>query len=279
MLSLTNRADKMAEIYQKNENIAGVLLAGSVSRGWDDSHSDIELHILWKKPPRDRDRLQPIEKVNGEIIDFHPYEEEEWAETYIVDGVKFEISSFLVSTIQEVLQQVVQQANTNYDFQCLAASLKDGKILFEEERTLSALKEEVTAYPAALAENMIIENLELGSRWNNRKALLARKDWLMYYDLMTAVQKRMLGILFGLNGMYVHHPAFKWLKQSTDEMKIVPDQLYERFTSVLTDSPEESISTLEGVVGEVYALVETHCPHLPVTEGRKQAAFTRPVHP
>ncbi|MDM5337597.1 hypothetical protein QUF84_10245 [Fictibacillus enclensis] len=75
MQSLTNRADKMAQIYQKNENIAGVLLAGSVSRGWDDSHSDIELHILWKKPPRDRDRLQPIEKVNGEIIDFHPYEE------------------------------------------------------------------------------------------------------------------------------------------------------------------------------------------------------------
>ncbi|WP_244520340.1 nucleotidyltransferase domain-containing protein [Fictibacillus solisalsi] len=180
MQSLTNRARQMAEVYQKNKKIAGVLLAGSVSRGWDDSHSDIELHIFWKKPPEDRERHQPIEEVNGEIIDFHPYEEEEWAETYLVNGVKFEISSFLVSTIQEVLQQVVRQANTNYDFQCLAASFKDGKILFEEEGTLSALKEEVTAYPAALSENMIIENLELGSRWNNRNALLSRKDWLMY---------------------------------------------------------------------------------------------------
>ncbi|WP_244520341.1 hypothetical protein [Fictibacillus solisalsi] len=79
--------------------------------------------------------------------------------------------------------------------------------------------------------------------------------------------------------MYVHHPAFKWLKQSIDEMNIVPDQLNERFTSILTDNPEESLSTLEGVVEEVFALVQRHYPHLPVTERRKQAAFTRPQRP
>ncbi|MDN4527556.1 DUF4037 domain-containing protein [Fictibacillus fluitans] len=278
MQSLFKRARQMAEVYQKNENIAGVLLGGSVSRGWNDSHSDIELHILWKIPPGDRDRLCPIEEVHGEIIDFHPYEEEEWAETYIVDGVKFEISGFLVRTMQEVIQQVVKQANTNYDLQCLAASIKDGKILFEDEGTLSVLKEEVKSYPKALSENMILENLELGSRWNNRSALLARKDWLMYYDVMTAVQKRMLGILFGLNGVYVHHPAFKWLNQSIGEMIIVPDRLYERFTEVLTGEPEVGLAVLEEVVEEVFTLVGRHSPHLPVEEKRKQAAFRRPEH-
>jgi hypothetical protein len=48
---------------------------------------------------------------------------------------------------------------------------------------------------------------------------------------------------------------------------------------VLTGKPEESLAVLEGVVEEVFTLVERHYPHLPVGEKRKQAAFRRPEHP
>ncbi len=278
MINLKEQSHKMAKVYQRNEKIAGVLLAGSVSRGWEDSHSDIELNILWNEAPNDEDRLKPIKEVKGEVIDFFPYEDEEWSETYLAAGIKFEISNFLVKTVEDVIRQVVQEGNINYDLQCLAASVHDGHVLYEKDDILLQLKELVKEYPVLLAEYMILENLELGSRWNNRRALFDREDWLMYYDLLTAVQKKLLGVLFGLNSMYVHHPAFKWIENSIKEMKIAPENLYARFSDILTGVPQHSLTALEELTEEVFALAERHHPYLPVKEKRQRAEFTRPHH-
>lgn len=53
-----------------------MLLGVSVSRNWYDQYSDIELFVFWKEPPTDEDRKTPIVRVEGDIIDFHPCEEE-----------------------------------------------------------------------------------------------------------------------------------------------------------------------------------------------------------
>ncbi|HSU78888.1 MAG TPA: cytoplasmic protein, partial [Candidatus Angelobacter sp.] len=53
-MDLRETAIKLAAIYQLNQKVKGILLAGSVSRGWQDRHSDIELHILWAEPPSDK---------------------------------------------------------------------------------------------------------------------------------------------------------------------------------------------------------------------------------
>lgn len=277
-MKLKNKAQQMAEVYQNNHKVAGILLAGSVSRGWEDSHSDIELHILWNEAPNEEDRMTPILEAEGEVFDFFPFEEEEWAETYISSGVKFEISSFLVKTIEGVLNEVIEKANLNYDLQCLVASVQDGVILFERDSVLTQLKKRVNEYPAALGEQMVTENLYLGSRWNNRRALLHRQDWIMYYDLLNAVQKKLLGVLFGLNGMYVHHPAFKWMKQSIDAMEHTPENLNERFTSILTERNDRQLANLEKIIEEVFDLVEVRMPHLSLADARKRAGFARPEH-
>ncbi|WP_152604252.1 hypothetical protein [Heyndrickxia ginsengihumi] len=52
---------------------------------------------------------------------------------------------------------------------------------------------------------MIKEYMDLGSRWNNREALFARGDWLMLYKVIVSVQSNIMGMLFGLNRLYVHH--------------------------------------------------------------------------
>jgi predicted nucleotidyltransferase len=45
-MKLKDIAIKMASIYQQNPKVKAVLLAGSVSRGWEDKYSDIELNIF-----------------------------------------------------------------------------------------------------------------------------------------------------------------------------------------------------------------------------------------
>lgn len=277
VLQLFEKAQKMANIYMKNNHIQAILLAGSVSRGWDDQHSDIELHILWKQAPTENERRQPIEAVEGQIIDFYPYEDEEWSETYLADGIKFEISNFLTSTIERVIKEVVEDGETDYDLQCLIAAVHDG-VALSGESSIHSLIERAKAYPPLLTKNMILENLDFGSRWNNRRALLDRKDWLMYHSVLCQVEQKILGVLFGLNSLYVHHPAFKWMHQTIQMMTKVPSNLENRLTTVLNGSPYESIETLEALINDVIILVENEYPELNLDDIKKKVDFVRPKH-
>jgi len=268
-------ASDISKVYMQNPKVEAVLLGGSVSRNWNDEYSDIELFIFWKEAPTELDRKSSISAVNGRIIDFHPYEEEEWSETYVANGIKLEISNFLTSTIQNIIHDVIVGYDTDLDKQCLVAAVYDGISLYGNE-LLNELKKKVEVYPKELSVGMIKDNIYLGNRWNNREALLRREDWLMLYKVIVSVQTNLMGILFGLNRLYVHHPAFKWQKHSLEAMKIAPINTYARFTSILLNHPKESVSELEGIIREVYELIRTEYPSLDLSEAIDSSLFLRP---
>ncbi|MGM7723685.1 DUF4037 domain-containing protein [Metabacillus sp. Hm71] len=274
-MDLKQKAIELAAVYKQNSKIEAILLAGSVSKNLHDEHSDIEIHILWKTPPEDQDRQLPIHKIGGSILAYHPYEEEEWSESFLTkDGIKAEISNFLSSTVERFINDVVDRYETNYDKQCVVASIDDGVILFGEEQ-IKELKKKIAVYPLALSKQMISENLWLENRWNNREALLNRKDWLMLYEVFCDVQKKLFGVLFGLNKMYVHHPSFKWMHHNIEQMRIKPEKLYERMSNILIGSPENSVKDMESLIEEVLVHVETHLPDLNINEQKKHIRFAK----
>jgi hypothetical protein len=275
MKNLKQKALEVSRLYKQNPKIESILLAGSVSRQWQDEHSDIELHILWSEPPTDQNRLHPIKEANGSILSYHPYEEEEWSESYLTnDGVKFEISSFLTGSVQRIIDEVMIHNETDYDKQCIAASFHYGESLYGEEN-INVLKKQLVHYPVDLSKTMILENLQLGNQWHNRQALLDRQDWVMLYAVICAVQMKLLGSLFGLNNMYVHHPYFKWMKQSIGQMSMKPDNLYERLADILTGNPENSINELTALLSETAALVEAHYPGLINSELKNSLEYSK----
>ncbi|MBM7839796.1 putative nucleotidyltransferase [Alkalihalobacillus xiaoxiensis] len=138
-MDLTTIAAKIAQVYEANKKVEAVLLGGSVSRTWHDDFSDIELFIFWKQPPTDVDRMGSIETVNGEVIDFHPFEEEEWSESYITEGIKLEISNFLTATVKQLIHDVVSEYDTDLNKQCIVATISEGVVLTGEE-SMTALK-------------------------------------------------------------------------------------------------------------------------------------------
>jgi hypothetical protein len=268
-------ASDISKVYIQNPKVKAVLLGGSVSRNWDDEYSDIELFVLWKESPTDEDRKTSIKAVNGSIIDFHPYEEEEWSETYITQGIKLEISNFLTDTIQKIISDVTLAFDTDLDKQCLVASVHDG-IPLSGEKVIEKFKEKVRKYPKELSEAMIRDNIHLGNRWNNREALLEREDWLMLYKVIVTVQTNVMGILFGLNRLYVHHPAFKWQKHSLEAMNITPKKLSKRFESILLKHPKDGVKELEVITQEVYQLIQSEYPSMDLSAVIDKSLFLRP---
>ncbi|WP_339181886.1 DUF4037 domain-containing protein [Oceanobacillus sp. FSL W7-1293] len=276
-MDLNKLASKAAKIYQANPKIEAVLLGGSVSRNWHDPYSDIELFIFWKEPPTEEDRKRPITRLAGEIIDFHPYEEEEWSESFITEGIKLEISNFLTQTIADIIEDVIVFFNPDVYKQCIASAVYDGAAL-SGETFIQKLKEKVNPYPDELSIAMIKEYMFLSNSWTNRAALLHRKDWLMLYKVMTDVQTHLMGILSGLNKQYVHHPAFKWQRQTLELMTIVPENIYRRLESVFLDDPAASLRELEKIVKEVYRLIQREYPQIDISSVINKSLFLRPEH-
>lgn len=274
-MGLKEKAIEMSEIYRQNPKVEAIILAGSVARKLEDEHSDIELHILWSMPPENEDRKGPINYIGGTILSYHPYEEEEWSETYLTkEGIKLEISNFLTETVEKVIEDVVVQYDISYEKQCIVSSVHDGVSLYGEEK-VNELKDRVMAYPEDLAKRMISENLWLSNRWHNREALLKRKDWLMLYDVICEAQRNIFGVLFGLNKMYVHHPAFKWMPYNVERMIIKPENLYERMGNTLIGKPEYSIQELGVLIEELLQLVEHHAPELHIAEQQKRIQYAK----
>jgi hypothetical protein len=268
-------ASDIATIYEQNPKVEAVLLGGSVSRNWHDEYSDIELFIFWKGSPTDEERKAPIIKLNGNIIDFHPYEDEEWSETYTTQGVKLEISNFLTDTINKVISDVIISYDTDLDKQCIVAAVYNG-VTLSGELVIKSMKETVSEYPYELSVAMVKENIFLGNRWNNREALLERKDWLMLYKVMVAVQTNLMGVLFGLNRQFVHHPAFKWQKHTLSSMGITPQNIINRLDSIFLDDPKVSIRELEVIIEEMYELIKRELPKIDLSLVLDKSLFLRP---
>lgn len=275
MADLQEMADQLARLYAENPKVEGVLLGGSVSRGWQDKYSDIELLVFWKEPPTDTDRKTPIMKSNGTVLDFHPYEDEEWSETYLTNGVKLEISNFLTAAIQRFITKTVDFFDTDPEIQCIAAAVNYGKAL-EGHELITEMKGRVQNYPDGLRKTMIEENIIFGSRWSNREALLYRKDWLMLYKVMADAETKIMSILFALNRQYIVHPGFKWQRNALDGMSVKPENIIKRMESVFIGNPKDAIRTLEAVIQEVFDLIGQELPDMNLSEAMKQTNQVRP---
>ncbi|WP_152549084.1 nucleotidyltransferase domain-containing protein [Geomicrobium sp. JCM 19037] len=147
METLMEVAKAIADTYDTHLPYAELLLVGgSVARGRADEDSDLELNVLWKNPPSDDDRLKPIGVHKGTLLEFYPFEENEWSESYEINGLKIEMSHYLTEYAMQTIEDVLVQYDPAIDKQWLISSIQDGIALGNEE-WFHHLQQRVMCYP------------------------------------------------------------------------------------------------------------------------------------
>jgi hypothetical protein len=267
------KGKQIAALYAKNPKLAALVVAGSVGRNWADEWSDIELDLFWNEPPTDDDRKSVIETFHGTIEYYFPLEEFEWSDAYFVDGLKIEVSSFLVTTMDEFIRAVMELYDTDTDKQLRFAALLNSIPLHGAEQ-IETWRAQVMQYPDELARRVILENIEFGG-WNGVEMLFERGDILLAYDLLVKTQKHVLAVLLALNRMWMAHPRGKWLVQVADRMKYKPARLAERMMFALRDGSVHGAREMHGVVEETFALVEQQFPQMDLSEVKRGTRFRR----
>ena len=107
----TELARRVADAYAADPAAAVVQIAGSVGRGNDDDYSDIEIDVYYCQPPTLAQRRASVARTGGVLLDLNEeVEEDEWAEEIDLGGLHVGTSTFLASTMEQYLAEVVDQA-------------------------------------------------------------------------------------------------------------------------------------------------------------------------
>lgn len=268
------RARRVSAAYAENPKLAALVVAGSVGRGWADEWSDTELDLFWFESPTDEDRKQVLERLNGEPVYYYALEGDEWSDAYFVDGLKFEISSFLVSTIDRYITDVVERYDAAVEKQLRLAALQNSLPLHGGDR-VQAWRAQIARYPDRLAENVIRENIDFGG-WDSVELCFVRGDLLLAYNLLAKVQIQVLAVLLAVNRTYLAHPRGKWLAHTCDGMRFKPERLAERMLFALCVGAVEGAREMDGVIEETFALVEREFPMIDLTNIKRDVRFRRP---
>ena len=264
-------AQRIAPAYAANPKVRAVLLAGSVARGTADRFSDIEIDVFWAEPPSDDELSVPIECVGATLL-YRAADANEWADGFFIEGIKVDTSQFLASTVERWLGDVVEHADTDVEKQLLIAAIQHslalhGAALADRWRAHAAL------YPDALVREMVAQYLAFRPR-SLLEMFAERGDLLILYKGLVAVEELIMGVLLGLNRLYIAHPAHKWMDWQIAQMRIAPADLARRLKLVLRDEPVAAVREIHALIEEVFALVERYLPDFDASAAR--AEFSQP---
>ncbi len=263
-------AATVAAAYAQNPKVVGVLLAGSVSRGLADEFSDIEVDVFWHSAPTSHDRQTPL-VTNAWALLSAEEDENEWADSFLVDGITVDTSQFLVSTLDRWIDLVMTTGDPEAEYQVRITAIRLGHPLHNAP-LIKRWRARTEPYPDALAHSMVDKGLELWPR--GRLEMLAARDdaVLLRSDLVDNVQG-ILDALSGASRLYVAHPWHKWLDWETSQLTVAPRGLNARIRSLLVAAPDAAVEQVTALVHETFDLVDRNVAGFDT--GAHRAAFER----
>ncbi len=251
-------AEQAARAYASNEKLAALTVAGSVGAGLADRFSDLELDCYWFDPPGDLDRSGPVHVLGGELEalwDYDP-EEEEWSDDYRLGGLEVTVSSFLVSTIDRFVDDVVLRTDTDPVKHMRMAALHRCRPLHGAE-LISAWRARAV-YPDKLVAAVVQRSLsaDVLEGWAAREALASRGDDLAVQDLLTRAGRAVFGAVLALNGVYSPHLVAKWQSHLISELDVMPEHFAQRLRLLATSGNAQALREAETLLADTVQLVK-----------------------
>jgi hypothetical protein len=253
-------AERAARVYAPNQKLAALTVAGAVGAGLADRFSDLELDCYWFDPPSDLDRSGPVHVLGGELEALWDYDqdEEEWSDGYRLGELEVTVSSFLVSTIDRFVDDVVLRTDTDPVKHMRMAALHRSRPLHGPE-LISAWRARA-GYPDKLVAAVVERSLgpDVLRGWGNREALASRGDDLAVHDLLSRAGHAVFGAVLALNGVYSPHRMIKWQSRLIGELDVMPEHFAERLHRLCTSGNAPALKEAETLLADTVQLVQAH---------------------
>ena len=261
-------AEQIASAYNDNSSIKAVMVGGSVSRGYADRYSDLEVGVFWSDAPTEAERKSAVESVGGKLLTF---DESPRNELYALDEAAIRGKTYhgtaMISTqhltvaeMEKGLLDVLDRYDTSLDNLALVAAVQNGIPLHGAD-LLHMWQAKIAAYPKELAIKIIQENLWFGP-WFCAESYARRDDILVLNQHFLWIEQNMLQVLAALNRTYYPSPEHKWADELIAGMKLSPPDLANRLKQVFRVEPLEGWHRLKELIYETLDLVDLHLPEV-----------------
>ena len=252
-----------------------ILIGGSVAKGWADHYSDLELCFIWDKLPSLDQRQSFVEHLGGQSDRLKAFDLEN--HPLIIED-SFDIGAFHIDLwhcqnegVENDIQEIVKEYNIKRP-QGTLYTVQRGIILKDSDQ-LADWRNKIS-YPQGLRARYVQEHLSVIVK-PDLLFFAQRNDLMMFYGLISGIQKRIIHILHGLNGVYFQ--GLKNTKHVLDSLLIKPKNCWKRFGDMYQLSIRESTDAMTGLIRELMDLIEKHLPDVAVTKLRSELSRKRRV--
>jgi hypothetical protein len=212
-----------------------IAVSGSVSKGFADAESDIELN-LWVDGKVDADAIGAwLRSLGIERVVEDPAGTEDvlwlgfkWRDTWVEAGWQ-RIQD--ASAIVDALAAGSKLAHTDLMF----ADVIVHALVLRTEGALARWKERLAVYPERLADALVEQvcqtwayELWMEGRWTAAR----RGQWLLLTRVLQGMVTECLRALFALNRRW--EPDWKWIPEITRDLELQPPDLAQRIEAILS---------------------------------------------
>ena len=194
-------------------------------------------------------------------------DEEGFLDTYRVKGVECQFAHGLVGWYENLLKEVLENVSTNRVYHLVMSGIQDALPLYGEEY-INEMKSRISEYPKDLSIALVNEHLKFPPMDELRYRTMKEDNRLRYYDILTKVTTAIMGVLIGLNRMYMPR-NFEKMQSLVDRFDVKPENLYERLNSLFTQKKEAALAELDKLILELAQIVENRLPEVDVDGFRK----------
>lgn len=254
------------------KEIEAVFIGGSVGGKYVDKYSDLELCIIWKK------------EIDCGIIDkFH---QKEQLDLFVSKNIEVPLKGIEYSMVKNDFQidfyhyslkdfdrllDFYTEEKISLDIQSLYYVLLNCKIL-KGKTYLENLKKSIEVYPISLAKKNVKKYIR-----NFLKAdghlFIERKDWIIFYNLISGYQKIIFLTLLSLNSSYF--PSYKNIPFYVDKLAVKPESIFLLYTDFYRLPPKKMWDILMDVQQDILRLVKEIYPDIDVEENLKHLNYRR----
>lgn len=190
----------------------------------------------------------------------------QFKEGYFVDGVRCDLSHLTLAAMKDDLALVLDAHSTDAYAQSRVGGLQHclplhGDSLLDEFQ-------KAARYPAELRRKMVETHLSFQPFWVLTEMGVKRGDLLFLYQSLVDAEKVLLGVLCGLNSVYLPGD-FKRVGQTALQLPIAPENLAARLNAVFQLAPADAAEEIGTLIRETFALVEQQMPDVDTSWPRR----------
>ncbi len=245
----------------KSKKLLAALVTGSVAKGYADDYSDIDTLLIYKKVPSKKEFEQIVkeaEESGGGL--YHGTPEDGFAVYYYIEGVKCDFGIGHYSLTEKLINGMLIEPELDPIKHLQISGILESVVLYGN-RWMSIWKKKARRFPKELGPIMVKQNLKFHPRWVIEKMAVARGDVLFYNESFMDCISAMVGILCGLNKIYLPG-KLKGIDATLGHMKIKPANFLKRYRKAFGLKGIKAVNELFKLIDETIALVDKHMPEV-----------------